>query len=149
VPDALELNVVLPDGGRLEVGAVTLTEIRAGAAGGATDDDGAWWTPMASGIVGGTAGGLLGVLGALVGVLASRRKARRFVTGILVGGFGLGAVAVVTGLVALGTGQPYHVWFPLLLLGSILASVFGANGRTVAARYEAMELQKIRAYDVS
>jgi hypothetical protein len=149
VPDALELNAVLPDGGRLEIGAVALYEVTPGGALFVEDDDdGAWWSDRTSGLFGGIAGGAVGVLGALLGGLASRGRARRFVLRSLVGGAIVGAVAVAAGIVAVVTGQPYAVWFPLLLFGVILGAVFGGLIPSVSARYEAMELQKMRAHDL-
>jgi len=145
-PSALELNAVLPAGGRVEIGLVSVFDI--GAEPILIGDD-AWWSQEMGGLIGGLAGGIFGVLGALIGGLASRGRARGFVTAAMGAGIALGLTAAAIGVVALIIGQPYQVWFPLLLFGTILGGVFGGLRRSVMARYESMELQKIRAYDLA
>lgn len=145
VPAALELNVVVPGGGLVEVGGVELIDF---GVSGQSEPDGAWWTPEAAGIVGGVGGAVIGLLGALVGSLASRQRARAFVVGTLKVGAVVGVILLGLGLIALTTGQPYEVWFLLLLTGVIMASVFGGLIGQVTARYEATELQRIRAHDL-
>ena len=147
VPAALEINAVVPDGGHLEIGTVALYEL-GGVSGLGLQDGDAWWSQQTSGLLGGVAGGLLGVLGALIGMFASRGKARRFVIGTLILGGVLGVVAAGSGIVALLVGQPYQVWFLLLLLGVILGAVFGGLVRSVSTRYQARELQKMRSHDL-
>ena len=145
IPAALELNVVLPGGGRVEIGRVELIEFDGTAP---TGSDGAWWSPEIAGIVGGIGGALVGLLGALVGGLASRQRARGFVIGTLRVGAVVGVILLGLGLIALTAGQPYEVWFLLLLTGIIMAAVFGGLTGQVTARYEASELQRMRAHDL-
>ncbi len=145
VPAALELNVVLPGGGLVEVGAVELIDF---GVSGHPEPDSAWWTPETAGIAGGVGGAFIGLLGALVGSLASRQRARGFVIGTLKAGAAVGVVLLGLGLIALTTGQPYEVWFLLLLTGIIMAAVFGGLVGQVTARYEATELQIMRAHDL-
>lgn len=145
IPAALELNAVLPAGGRIEVGAVKLLDYGVVADAAA---DGAWWSSETAGIVGGIGGAVLGVLGALIGGLASRQRARGFVIGALKTGAAVGVAMLGFGMVAITTGQPYEVWFVLLLTGIIVAAVFGGLIGQVAARYEATELQRMRAHDL-
>ena len=146
VPSSLELNAVMPAGGRIEIGAVTLQEFGAVPAL-VGDDTSAWWSVGTASIVFGVAGALVGVLGALVGSLASRGAARGFVVPTMRVAAFVGIGLAGAGLVALAIGQPYEVWFPLLLLGVIMTFVFGGMSRTVEARYEARELQRMRAFD--
>jgi hypothetical protein len=146
VPNSLELNAVLPGGGHIEIGAVTLYEF--GGTATLVDDSDAWWSNTTGGVVGGIAGSLVGLVGALVGVLASRLRARSFVLGTLKVGAAAGVALLAVGLFALVVGQPYEVWFVLLLGGVILAAVFGGLVPQVTVRYEAAELQRMRAHDL-
>jgi hypothetical protein len=63
-------------------------------------------------------------------------------------GLAVGVGALVTGLVALACGQPYGVWYPLLI-GSfplaVLASVFVFVARH---RYRQVELRKMQAEEL-
>lgn len=85
-----------------------------------------WFTE--SGLVGGLLGGAVGVLaggvyGPLVGVLMPRGQARSFILGfhwVLVA-IGLGLAGL--GLFALINGQPYAVWYVLVLPGGLLTTL--------------------------
>jgi len=111
-PVRLEVNVVMPAAGR-----VVVRELRFGSGEDVTATPGAWWSDRTAGWIGGIAGSAVGVFGALVGTLTSLRRGRRFVIGGLVALAAVGFVLLVVGLVALASGQPYAVWYPLLLLG--------------------------------
>ena len=145
VPDSLELNAVLPGGGHIEIGAVVLFEVDGVVA--LVDGSDGWWSATTAGIVGGVAGAAIGILGAVLGSLASRRAAREFVMATLKLGTAVGVMSAAAGLVALALGQPYEVWFVLLLLGAILGLVLGGLIRSVGTRYEASELHRMRAMD--
>jgi hypothetical protein len=88
-----------------------------------------WWTPQQAGLIGGFAGSAVGVigggLGALMGVFAPKGMFR----GLFVGSQTVLSLAGVCALIVGGyanlAGQPYHVYFPLMLLGSITAGVLG------------------------
>ncbi|MEN6558905.1 MAG: hypothetical protein ABFC54_12065, partial [Thermoguttaceae bacterium] len=58
-----------------------------------------------------------------------------------------GMVSLVVGLVAVVLGQPYAVYYPLLLGGTILAAVFGGNFPMLHRRYQQIELRKMAAMD--
>ncbi len=58
-------------------------------------------------------------------------------------------MALVVGVVALVAGQPYAVWYPLLLGGGICTVVFGAILLAVRARYRADELRRVQAMDAA
>jgi hypothetical protein len=53
----------------------------------------------------------------------------------------------VSGVVALAGGQPYAVWYPLLLSGPVSALVFGALIPVVRLSYTMRERQKMAAMD--
>ena len=51
------------------------------------------------------------------------------------------------GVGALLSGQPYHVYYVPLMIGGIMATVFGINYPIIKRRNEQMELQQMRAMD--
>jgi hypothetical protein len=106
-----------------------------------------WWGDRTAGLVGGTAGSIFGFLGGLIGTLASFGKARRFVLALTAGLAGLGVVSFIIGMVALALGQPYSVYYPLLLIGIIMTAVCGGNLPGLRRRYEQLELRKMAAMD--
>ena len=88
-----------------------------------------WFTNV--GVVGGLLGGTIGVLGGIygtsLGVLVPRGRGRRFVVGFTLAFLAMGVILLVAGVTALVTGQPYGVWYSLLLpgaLATILMSIF-------------------------
>jgi hypothetical protein len=141
-PTRLVVNVVLPGRGLVYLGPLRLADGIPGADGGSGLD-------RAAGLIGGVAGGLVGCVGALIGVLASRGRAKRFVTiGVVSLAIG-GILAFVAGIVALSRSQPYAVYYPLLLIG-FLATVIPLGLRpSIRRRYEEIELRRMRAHDLS
>lgn len=143
-PNKLIVNAVLPGAGETLLSDLTLTEADNITA---AMTSGAWWSDSAAGWVGGVGGSVIGLLGALVGVLAGLGMARRLVATLLVCGVLLGAVLLVTGLVALAIGQPYAVYYPLLLGGG-LCGVLGTVGFAVhRQRYAQAEMRRMQALD--
>lgn len=144
-PGKLEFNVVFPGKGKVFLKDINLTQ-QAGSSPLGTPA-GAWWSDRTAGIVGGSLGGLFGCLGALIGILAGLGRGRRFVLALLKLMVALGIVSLLAGLAALAAGQPYAVYYPLLLIGVILAAVCGFNLPQVRRRYDDLELRKMRAMD--
>jgi hypothetical protein len=147
LPQRLIVNVVFPGRGVVFLGAVELVQFSA------TEDPlkpaGAWWSDRQGGMLGGLAGGTLGVLGALVGILAGTGRARRLVLGLLELMIVICAAALLLGLTALTLGQPYAVYYPLLLLGVIGVAVPAGLRSSLKKRYEQLELRRMSAFDVS
>ncbi len=137
-PERLEINLVLPEGGTVWVGPLDLRGF-----GPSTD----WWTERQSAVFGATGGVLAGLAGAIIGILGGRRKSRRLVEGVMIGGFVIGLGLVAFGVVALVSGQPRHIWYPVGLIGTILAVVDGLLIPTMRKSYAAAELQRMRAFD--
>jgi hypothetical protein len=137
-PARLDLNLVLPGSGTVEIRPLTLRTVGSGSG---------WWSDRTAGGFGAFAGVLIGLLGAAIGILASRGKARRPVLVTMMALSVAGAIAIAVGIVALVARQPYAVVFPMLLLGAILVAVFGGGYRAVRRGYEAAELRKMRALD--
>jgi hypothetical protein len=145
-PTRLTLTVVLPAGGRVDLGPLRLVQY------GPAEDplvlSGDWWGDRTGGLVGGVAGGVVGILGSLLGWLGGTGRARRFVLGTTVTLIAAGIMTLGVGAVALTRGQPYAVYFPLLLVGGISAVVFASVFPGLRKRYEAQELRRMRALDL-
>jgi hypothetical protein len=109
-----------------------------------------WFDPNTFGtwygaIGGGVGGTLIGCLGGLAGYLGPRGKGRRLVLGSMLVCAGLGVVQLGFGLVALSTGQPYGIWYPLLLIGTLMAVLMGGLFPMIRLRYSQAEHRRLEA----
>lgn len=108
-----------------------------------------WWTGSTAGWIGGLGGGGVGLLGALLGgiggPLAQKGRARPLVVGGFVGAIALCALSLGAGLVALALGQPYHVWYPLVLPGAIGTLVFSVLLPQLLRAYARAEQRRVEA----
>ena len=89
------------------------------------------------------------VLGALFGTLAGVCVPRGVAKGLVVG-FGvfcllLGGALVVTGVYALMVDQPYAIWFPFILTGSILEIVMISLLPAMILLYRKQEERQLEA----
>ncbi len=110
----------------------------------------AWFNPMYWSWVPGTViGSLAGVWGSLAGLLAPRGARRSLVMGMGLALVGVSAVVLVAGLVAVATGQPYGVWYGLLMAGFIGCGVVGPLLPVVRGRYRHAEERRMQARDFS
>lgn len=144
-PHTLVLNLVLAGAGTVEVGPLELVEF-------AEVDDplldaGAWWNNTQAGLLGAILGSALGILGSIIGWLGSAGRARGFVLNTLKSIAWLGVGALVLGSVAIQLGQPYAVYYPLLLFGGISAALGFSLPRSLRRRYEDLELRRMQAFD--
>jgi hypothetical protein len=144
-PEKLVFNLVLKGAGTVQIGTVDLVQF------GADEDlfggSGAWWSDRQAGMLGGVVGSILGILGAFIGWLGSTARARGFVLGTLGGFAWFGVGSLVLGVFALSVGQPYAVYYPLLLLGTTGAALGFSLPRTLTKRYEELELRRMQALD--
>ena len=145
-PGKLTLGLYLPAGGTVFLRDIRLYQY-------ATGEDpmrasGQWLGSRALILLGAIGGSAIGVWGAVAGSLASRGKARGFVIGSATVLIVFGIACLGGGIAALATGQPYGVYFPLLLFGGIVVMVVGGLRRMLPRRYEALELKKMQALDV-
>ncbi|MEM7755794.1 MAG: hypothetical protein AAF297_09190 [Planctomycetota bacterium] len=149
-PDKVELRAVLPGDGTVEIRGVRLVEsldtARAEIAAMEGRPD-AWWSPRTSGWIGGTGGAMFTLYVATIIVLARKRVDRKIVGGLAAGLVGLSGVLLVVGLIALAKGQPYAVWYVLLLFGFLGMLIPTINWFGIRKQYQAYELQKLRALD--
>ena len=108
-----------------------------------------WFDPNHYAWIPGTAYGLVaGIMGGLVGWLVPRGRARSF---ILRAWFTIWAVAVtllIVGIVALVNGQPWGVWYGLVLPGAIGTLVVGGNSLVILKRYREVGERRLAAKDL-
>lgn len=101
-----------------------------------------WWAEEHAGWFGGLIGGTIGLLGGAIGTCAGLRRARTFVlTSSLILAC-CGVVALFAGIVALKTEQPYHVYFPLLLMGGVCTFAFGFNYPGMKRVYDSLDARE-------
>ena len=144
-PDKLVFNLVLAGAGTVELGPVELVQFAAGED--PVADSTAWWSDRQAGILGAIGGSALGILGAVVGWLGSAGRARGFVLTTIKGIAWLGTGALLLGGAAFIGGQPYAVYYPLVLSGAIGAALGFSLSRTLSRRYEDLELRRMQALD--
>lgn len=137
-PQQLTLNVVLPGAGKVTVAQPTLVSGNA---------SGEWWTEQQAGLFGGILGSLLGVSGGLIGLSAAWSKLRPLTIALCLIDLALCGLSLLAGVVALSLGQPWHVYYPLLLLGIIGVGVIGSVLWQQLHNYRADELRRITAVD--
>ena len=102
-----------------------------------------WFEAQTAGLIGGIAGGVIGVCGgiwgAMVGLYARKGKFKTFALTFAAVLIGLGVVSLCAGILALATRQPYHVWYPFMLMGVILVAVLVPNYFNVRKIYAKFE----------
>lgn len=111
-----------------------------------------WFTPEQANVIGAIGGSAVGVLGGVVGtaagILVPRGKGKPFVVGLFVAMIVCGAVSLLSAIVALATGQPRHVWFPLGLVGVIASSIGAGLLPMILGRYRQAEQRRMEAADL-
>ncbi|GAB4551890.1 MAG: hypothetical protein Tsb0013_14060 [Phycisphaerales bacterium] len=109
-----------------------------------------WFNEQVAGVVGGIAGAAVGVFfggvgGPLAGTLAPRGKCKGLVLGYFIAWGVVGVALLVTGIVALAMSQPYHVYFPFLLLGFVTAVLSAGLTPVLNKRYREAEERRMDA----
>jgi hypothetical protein len=113
-----------------------------------------WFSEQVSGLLGGLLGG--GYCGVLVGAigggvcapLAAKGKGRVFVHWYTMSLAAIGAVLLITGIVALVMGQPYAVWYPFVLCGALGAGLGVMLFVTCRRQYQMAEHRKLDAQEL-
>ena len=135
----LEINVVMPGRGKIELSGLTISE---------TDNNFAI-TVALGGILGGAVGLYGALLGSVAGILIPLGKGRKYVDGLFLFGFIGGAIMLIFGIAAFVLGQPYGVHFPLTFIGIDLMILLPILYFTAIKKaYEQVELRKMQAMDV-
>lgn len=108
-----------------------------------------WWDPETANLVGAIGGAGIGVAGGLygaaVGLLAPRGKCKALLMTAHVSMIVLGVVALVAGIVAAISGQPYAVYYPLLLGGGLVSVLFCSLLPVIATRYRHADARRLEA----
>ncbi len=107
-----------------------------------------WWGDRQGGIIGAIAGVVVGGLGALQGVLTSRGRAKETVMALTTVVLVAGILTLGLGIIAVVQGQPYGVYYPLLLAGGLGALLTGCMLPVIKRRYAEVEMRRISAMDV-
>ena len=108
-----------------------------------------WFDPNHYAWVPGTVYGVAaGLMGGLVGVLAPRGRARTFILRAWFALWAIAAVLLAAGFVALAQGQPWGIWYGLLLPGAVGTLVVGANTLVVVKTYRQVEERRLAAKDL-
>jgi len=141
-PERLEVNVVLPGAGTVEVSPLELVRLD-GAATGA----GAWLSDRSIGVAGALIGVAVGVFSAAIAWLVGQRRGRRFVLPAMTAAMASGIGLVVISVVGWVSGQPPNVVLFVLVSGLIVATVFGVSIPRTRRLYADSELRKMRAMD--
>jgi hypothetical protein len=144
-PSRLVFNVVQPGKGRVWIGSLRLVQYRQGED--PLASSGEWWTERDGGLIGGIGGAVMGLAGALIGVLSARGRSRTVVLAVMALVTALSAIALAAGIFAVTHGQPYGVYYPLLLGGGLGFMLFGGLRPMVRRRYDEIELRRMSAAD--
>jgi ABC-type transport system involved in cytochrome c biogenesis permease subunit len=108
-----------------------------------------WWTDQEAGLFGGIAGSVVGILGGVLGtvagILAPRGRGKSFVYGLSIFMFCAGILSLIVGVVALSQGQPYGVYYPLLLMGFIGTLALGTVFPVIRKRYQEADNRRLEA----
>lgn len=105
-----------------------------------------WFNPMWSFLPGTLLGGIGGPLVGLVGgTLVSQGKGKMLVLGLCAALVCVSAFLLVAGIVALSSGQPYAIWYALVLPGVLGTALFGGAWFGFLQRYRQAELRKMQA----
>lgn len=110
-----------------------------------------WFTQQQAGMLGGIIGTSFGCWGGLIGGLSGlcvRKGLKKLFYSLYGIGFATGIVMEITGLIALFTKQPYHVWYAFLLPGSLMTVLPAALFSTIRKRFTEYEMRQIQARDL-
>ena len=82
-----------------------------------------------------------------MGLLAQAGRGRSFIQASVVFNIAFGIASLIAGFTALATGQPYHVWYPFLLIGFLLPVIMLGTRKNLMRQFVAAEERKMTAMD--
>ena len=100
---------------------------------------------LAGGILGGGIGLMGGIYGTTLGILIPRGKGKGFVFALHWTFLTIGVVLLVAGLTALIVGQPYGVWYALILPGALSTVLMGVFTPLVRNLFRQAEHRRLEA----
>jgi len=108
-----------------------------------------WFDPNRYAWIPGTVYALIaGMLGGLAGWLVPRGRAKKFILRAWFTMWVISLALLVAGIVALINGQPWGIWYGLVLPGAIGTLVMGANSLVILKRYREVEQRRVSAKDL-
>lgn len=146
-PSSLSFGIALPEGGKVWLHGLELRQF-------AADEDplaaasGAWWSNRQAAFVGGLGGAGFGILGGLLSWLTARGQGRSFVLTTAAALIAVSLIALISGALAIVLGQPYSVYYPLLLLGGLGVLIMPSRMRAMRQRFTDLELRRIKGHDL-
>ena len=144
-PARLVINLVLPGRGSVELTPASLSDYASAAA--LFSHANGWWPARWAGWIGAGMGMLFGCWGSLTGILSQKGIARGFVMVSVHINLVIGIVSLIVGAVAITLRQPYHVWYPFMLIGIILTLVMSTTRRQLAHQLTKAEEEKMAKLD--
>jgi len=93
-------------------------------------------------IIGGGLSILFGLYGTFGGIFAPKGKFKRLILSAAIAFIAIGAIMLITGLFALISKQPYHVWYPFILTGGIILPILVPNYFILKKRFSKIEVGK-------
>ena len=110
-----------------------------------------WFNAQMAGLIGGILGGAIGICGGIIGIMGGvfvrQGKYKKVVLTITVVPIVIGVLLLPIGLIALILRQPFHVWYPFVLIGGIGIAVFLPNYFQLKKIYERIELNDTPKHD--
>jgi hypothetical protein len=109
-----------------------------------------WMDPLKFGLFYGAIGGTVVALSSAALAVAAAKlaplgKGRNFVLGSFAFMIAIGLVNLVIGFYALSSHQPYGIWYPFVIIGTVVTIVYGALRPMLQKRYKDVEARKIEA----
>ncbi len=110
-----------------------------------------WFDPGTTGLIGGIIGATLGITGGVIGSLCGicvQKGWKKLIYTLFIFAIAASSVLLITGIVALLCKQPYHVWYPFLLSGTLGTVLFSILFPVIGKRFTEYELRKMQAKDL-
>lgn len=137
-PKQLTLRVVLTGVGTVTVTQPKLSNVKTSSP---------WWTESQSGWLGGVLGTLLGILGGFIGYTSSKPRLTPLLPRVAWAGLAFSGALLIAGGISLIVGQPWHVFYPLLLGGGIAGLALRARLPAIRQRAQDEELRRMSGFD--